>query len=135
VTKIFQGKNGGVPFPRTEGEWIENQMSKGHSFEDASRFAAKKMRDDVFGDGHKTDPKGNPIEVGKGSALQPTAQHHQALMISEEAKAKRAMTMGWHPGLVNAFDPSAAPAVRRRGPARKKPGRKPGPAAPVAAEA
>lgn len=128
MTKLFQGKNGGAPFPRTEGEWIEKRMSQGNSFEDASAFATKKVRDDVFGDGHKVDVKGNPVEVGKGSASQPTAQHQQALMISQEAEAKRRMTMGWHPGLAMAFDPSAPPPARRKS-TRKKATKKSTPAA------
>jgi hypothetical protein len=131
MTTKFQGKNGGAPFPRTEQEWIEKKMSQGHSFDDASQFATKKMRDDVFGEGHRVDAKGNPIETGKGSIAQPTAQHQQALAISQEAEAKRRMTMGWHPGLVTAFDPSAAPAARRK-PGRKKAVKK---SAPAAAEA
>ena len=96
MTKLFQGKNGGAPFPRTEGEWVEKRMSQGHSYEAASEFATKKLRDDVFGEGHKVDAKGNPVENGKGSAAQPTAQHQQALEISREAEARRRMTMGWH---------------------------------------
>lgn len=114
MTKLFQGKNGGAPFPRTESEWIEKKMTQGHSFEDARDFAVKKVREDVFGEGHKVDAKGNPVENGKGSASQPTAQHQQALMIAQEAEARRRMTMGWHPGLATAFDPSAAPAARRK---------------------
>lgn len=119
MTKLFQGKNGGAPFPRTESEWVETKMAQGHSFESAQDYATKKISDDVFGVGHKVDATGAPIENGKGSASQPTAQHQQALMISQEAEAKRRMTMGWHPGLAAAFDPSAAPAARRA-PARKK---------------
>lgn len=132
-TKLFQGKNGGAPFPRTEGEWIEKRMSQGHSFEDASAFATKKIRDDVFGEGHKVDAKGEPIENGKGSASQPTAQHQQALMISQEAEARRRMMMGWHPGLATAFDPREAPPARRKQ-NRKKQTRKAAPA-PAVAEA
>lgn len=134
MTKLFQGKNGGAPFPRTEGEWIEKRMSQGNSVEDASAFATKKIRDDVFGEGHKVDAKGNPVEVGKGSASQPTAQHQQALAISQEAEAKRRMTMGWHPGLAMAFDPSAAPQARRKS-SRKKSTVKKSPPAAASAEA
>lgn len=109
--KLFQGKNGGAPFPRTEGEWVEKKMSQGLGFEDASQFAAKKVSDDVFGEGHRVDASGSPIENGKGSAAQPTAQHQQALAISAEAEAKRRMTMGWHPGLATAFDPRAQAVI------------------------
>lgn len=124
----FQGKNGGAPYPRTEAEWME----KGYSPEQA----AHKMRQDVFGHDYQTDAKGNPIERGKGSIHQPTAQHQQALAISQEAEARRAMTMGWHPGLINAFNPQAAPAApRRRGPNRKKNARKPAASADPAGEA
>lgn len=107
MTKLFQGKNGGAPFPRTESEWVEKRMSQGHPFEDAQAFAQRKVTEDVFGHDYQVDAKGAPIERGKGSALQPTAQHHEALQIAEEAKARRAMTMGWHPGLASAFDPRA----------------------------
>lgn len=130
MTKLFQGKNGGAPFPRTESEWVEKKMSQGNSYEDASQFATKKIRDDVFGEGHSLDASGAPIERGKGSALQPTAQHHEAKLIADEAKAKRAMTMGWHPGLASAFDPRAQAMIdellakvdrlSRKAPARKK---------------
>lgn len=134
MTKLFQGKNGGAPFPRTESEWIEKKMSQGVDYESASVVATQKVREDVFGHDFKLDGKGQPIERGKGSASQPTAQHLQAKAIGDEAVAKRAMTMGWHPGLAHAFDPSAAPAARRKAPARKKakPAAK---SAPAAAEA
>ena len=143
---VFKSKNGKVPFPRTETEVIGNAVADAEqsgvflnqeSYEKIAKQASHKIHQDVFGHDYKTDAKGNPIETGKGSASQPTAQHQQALMISQEAEAKRAMTMGWHPGLAHAFDPSAAPAVRRRrGPNKKKRGPKGGaPLAPAAAEA
>lgn len=93
----FEGVKGGVPFPRSEKEWID----KGRSPEEARQ----KMRDDVFGAGHQVNAKGEPIECGKGSALQPTAQHQQALMIAQDAERARQMRMGWHPGMTTAFDP------------------------------
>lgn len=130
MATLFQGKNGGAPFPRTEQEWVEKKMGQGFSYEAASEFGTRKIRDDVFGEGHKVDTKGNPIEAGKGSAAQPTSQHHQALAISQEAEAKRRMTMGWHPGLVDAYDPRETP---RRKQTRKKQTRKAAP--PAAAEA
>src|SRR5882724_4620676 len=91
---LFQGKNGGAPFPRTEGEWIEKKMSQGVDYETAQKDATHKMRSDVFGHDYQIDRSGNPIERGKGSAAQPTAQHQQALQISMEAEARRQMTMG-----------------------------------------
>jgi hypothetical protein len=147
MTKLFQGKNGGAPFPRTESEWVEKKMSQGESFEGAQQFAKRKITEDVFGHDFQTDKSGTPIERGKGSAAQPTAQHQQALMIAQEAEAKRAMTMGWHPGLTNAFDPRAQAIIDdliakverlsrqapRKSPARKK--AKPAKAAPTSAEA
>lgn len=122
---LFQGKNGGAPFPRTSMEWME----KGYSPE----IAERKVAQDVFGHDFQTDAAGKPIERGKGSALQQTDQHLQALRITEEANARRAMTMGWNPNLANAFDPRDAyikeleaklKAMNRRGPNKKK-GRKP----------
>ena len=46
MTKLFQGKNGGVPFPRTEGEWIEKKMVQGFSYEDAQKEATHRLRQD-----------------------------------------------------------------------------------------
>lgn len=146
-TKLFQGKNGGAPFPRTETEWIEKKMSQGEPFESAQQFAQRKISEDVFGHDHQVNAKGEPIERGKGSASQPTAQHQQALEISREAEAKRRMTMGWHPGLASGFDPRAQSIIDellakverlsrqapRKSQARKKAGRKAAP--PTAAEA
>jgi hypothetical protein len=105
MTKLFQGKNGGVPFPRTEGEWIEKKMAQGVPFEDASQFATKKVRDDVFGEGHKVDAKGNPVENGRGSAQQQTNQHKAALERSAAARAAMRSKVGYSPAIEGAFDP------------------------------
>lgn len=121
-TITFRGVNGGAPFPRNAGEWIE----KGVPPEQAEH----RMRADVFGQDYQTDAKGQPVEKGKGSAAQPTFQHQQALGIAQEAEARRQMTMGWHPGLANAFDPRQAPAPRRRQVRRTKPKAKPPAPAP-----
>jgi hypothetical protein len=102
---LFQGKNGGVPFPRTENEWIEKKMSQGISFEDAQKEAQHKLRQDVFGHDFKVDAKGNPIENGKGSALQSTAQHQQALERSAGARAAMRSKVGFTPALAGTFDP------------------------------
>ncbi len=120
----FKSAGGGAPFPRTAQEWME----KGRSPEEAEH----KIAQDVFGQDYQKDAKGAPIERGKGSALQPTSQHQQALAISQEAEARRRMTMGWHPGLAAAFDPREAPAPRRRAASRKK---RAGPAPPATAGA
>jgi hypothetical protein len=94
----------GKPFPRNVGEW----MDKGYSQEQAEH----KVAQDVFGNDYQKDKAGNPIERGKGSASQPTAQHQQALAIAQDAEMARKMRMGWHPGLEQAFNP--------REPRRKK---------------
>lgn len=128
----FEGVKGGVPFPRSEKEWID----KGRSPEEARQ----KMRDDVFGVGHKVDATGTPVENGKGSAAQPTAQHQQALAIAQDAERARQMRMGWHPGMATAFDPkiqdqidqavaAALAGAKKPKPKAKKPAkRKPAPA-------
>jgi hypothetical protein len=105
MTKLFQGKNGGAPFPRTESEWIEKKMSQGVSFEDAQKDAQHKLRQDVFGHDYKVDAKGNPIENGKGSAAQSTAQHQQALERSAGARAAMRSKVGYTPALAGTFDP------------------------------
>jgi hypothetical protein len=46
---------------------------------------------DVFGVGHKTDARGNPIEQGRGSLSNPTEHHFAALERAEgKASADRA---------------------------------------------
>lgn len=107
----FQSKNGTVPFPRSAGEW----EAKGLSPADAEH----KMRQDVFGHDYTTDKSGAPIERGKGSAAQPTAQHLMAKSIGEDAERSRQMRMGWHPGLEQSFNPKAAPRARRKTGKRK----------------
>jgi hypothetical protein len=109
----FESSKGGVPFPRTSNEW----MAKGYTPEQAEH----RMRQDVFGHDYQTDAKGNPIERGKGSAAQPTAQHQMELVRSQEAEIARKMRLGWHPGMEHAFDPRSAPAARaKKRPARRK---------------
>jgi hypothetical protein len=41
--------------------------------------AAEKEAESVFGIGYKRDPKGRPIEVGRGSRVNQTSQHLTAL--------------------------------------------------------
>lgn len=108
----FQSKNGTVPFPRSAGEW----EAKGLSPADAEH----KMRQDVFGPDYTTDKSGAPVEKGKGSAAQPTAQHLMAKSISDEADMNRRMKMGWHPGLDQSFDPRSAPRARRKTTAKRR---------------
>lgn len=126
--------SGGVPFPRSAEEWLPKlNPATGTYFTPAE--AEHKMRQDVFGQDYTTDAKGAPIERGKGSALQQTQQHLQALDNSREAERARAMRLGWGPHLEGAFDPRMQAEVDRRvaealagaktKPARKKPGRKP----------
>ena len=45
--------------------------------------AGDKETESVFGIGYKRDPKGRPIEAGKGSRLQQTSQHRAALEKNE----------------------------------------------------
>jgi hypothetical protein len=97
MTKLFQGKDGGVPFPRTTDEWL----AKGYSPEQAQH----KMRQDVFGHDYQTDAKGNPIETGRGSASQPTAQHKEALERAAGARAAARSRIGFSPSLEGAFNP------------------------------
>lgn len=119
----FQGKSGEgtVPFPRNVNEWMAKGMTQ--------EAAEHKMRQDVFGHDYKTDAKGNPIETGKGSASQQTAQHLQAKAISDDAEIARRMRTGWHPGLEHAFDPRTAAPRRRAAARRKKQSSKTAPAA------
>ena len=107
MTALFQGKTGGVPFPRNESEWIEKKMSQGYSLEDASQFAVKKVRDDVFGEGHTVNAKGEPIETGRGSALQQTNQHKAALERSAGARAAMRSKIGYTSAVADTFDPRA----------------------------
>jgi hypothetical protein len=107
MATFFRGKTGGVPFPRNESEWIENKMAKGYSLEDASQFAVQKVRDDVFGAGHTLDAKGEPIETGRGSALQQTNQHKAALERSAGARAAMRSRIGYTSAVADAFDPRA----------------------------
>lgn len=99
MTTLFQGKSGGVPFPRNVNEWIE----KGYSPEAATH----KVRQDVFGHDYKVDAKGNPIENGRGSAQQQTAQHTEALERTAGARAAMRSKVGYSPSLEGAFDPRA----------------------------
>jgi hypothetical protein len=108
TTKLFKNKNGGLPFPRTEQEWIEKKMSQGMPFEDASQFATKKVRDDVFGVDHKVDASGKPIENGIGSERNQTTQHRGALQIAAAARSAMQSRVGFTPTLVDAFDPRDA---------------------------
>jgi hypothetical protein len=53
--------------------------------------AEKRVREDVFGVGFKTDRDGNPIEQGRGSAANPSEHSFQALERREgKAAADRA---------------------------------------------
>jgi hypothetical protein len=105
TTQLFQGKNGGLPFPRTEDEWIEKKMSQGMSFEGAQKEAEHRVAQDVFGHDFKRDAKGNPIETGIGSANNQSPQHKMALEKAAEARAAARSRMGWNPSLENAHDP------------------------------
>lgn len=105
------------PHPRTESEWI----AKGKTPEQARR----KVTEDVFGVDYRTDTKGNPIEVGKGSAAQTTQQHREALDRNTRAERAYRASLGYHPGLEGAFDPRIAALeeenARLRAAAKRKP--------------
>jgi hypothetical protein len=107
MTKLFQGKHGGVPFPRTEGEWIEKKMVQGFSYEDAQKEATHRLRQDVFGSNYALDAKGNPVEVGLGSKHQQSHQHKMALKKAEEARAAMRSKVGYTAavGGPGTFDP------------------------------
>lgn len=125
MAKTFNSKDGSAPFPRTADEWTCKLNPETGAYFTAPE-AEHKVAKDVFGHDYQKDQTGSPIERGKGSALQPTAQHKQALMISQDAEAARKMRMGWHPGLESAFDPKQAEIDRlnallaKRGGARRK---------------
>lgn len=133
MEKAFQSTRGGAPFPRSAAEWMEKGMEPAQ--------AEHRMRQEVFGADHRTDAKGTPIEQGKGSALQPTAQHLQAKQIAEDAARSHGMRLGYHPGLEGAFDPriqdqidrAVAAAIRKSKPTATRRGKKAKPASePVA---
>jgi hypothetical protein len=50
-------------------------IHKGKTAAEAAEIEAEA----VFGVGYKRDPKGRPVETGKGSRLQQTSQHKAAL--------------------------------------------------------
>ncbi len=88
--------------PRTVNDFMAMGMS--------SEQAQHKVRQDVFGHDYKTDAKGNPIEQGLGSALNPTSQHKAALAREQRPSA----SVGYHPGLEHAYDPRMERAPRRK---------------------
>ena len=97
MTNLFQGKSGGVPFPRNVTEWMEKGLSP--------EQATHKMRNDVFGHNYQLDAKGEPIERGIGSAHQQTTQHKQALERSAGARAAMRSKIGYTSAVAGAFDP------------------------------
>ena len=96
---LFQGKNGGVPFPRNVTEWMEKGLSP--------EAAQHKLRADVFGHDYKVDGKGNPIETGIGSALNSTPQHQESLEKAAGARAAMRSKIGYSSAVAGAFDPRA----------------------------
>lgn len=120
----FESKKGGVPFPRTAAEWTEKANPATGTYYTPAE-AEHKVAKDVFGHDHTVDASGAPVERGKGSAAQPTAQHQEALMISQEAKIARRMRLGWHPGMDGAFDPKQAEIERLTAELAKAKKRKP----------
>lgn len=91
---------------------VKDFTDKGYSREHGEREVAKL----VFGADHKTDAQGRPIEQGKGSALQQTAQHLAEL--ERQARASR-MVQGWTPP-EQERKPRHARSNKRR-PPRQKP--------------
>ena len=65
-----------LPNPLT----LDELISEGKTHEQAQHI----MRERVFGVNYARDEKGNPVENGLGSSLQPTAQHKEALRIANE---------------------------------------------------
>lgn len=70
---------GGGTYKLPNAMTLDELVSEGRSKEDAHQI----MHERVFGVGFQRDRDGNPIEKGKGSALQPTPQHHEQLKLSE----------------------------------------------------
>lgn len=118
----FESKAGGVPFPRSATEW-QAKINPDTDTNFTPKEAEHKIAKDVFGHDYTADAAGNPIERGKGSALQPTAQHLQALEIANDAAVARKMRLGWHPGLQ--FDPKQAEIDRLMAELAKAKKRKP----------
>jgi hypothetical protein len=71
---IAFGKN-----PSSLGAVFEHAINNGKTPAQAAELEAES----VFGVGYKKDAKGNPIETGKGSKAQQTAQHQAALQKAE----------------------------------------------------
>jgi hypothetical protein len=61
--------------PLSLGAVFERALDAGKTPAEAAEIEAES----VFGVGYKKDPKGRPIETGKGSRLQQTSQHQAAL--------------------------------------------------------
>jgi hypothetical protein len=97
----FKKKDGGVPFPRTMQEWVDKGLSPGE--------ALHRTTQDVFGKDYRIDPKGYPIETGRGSAANPVSESLKAIEHEKSAAEQAKMRLGWHKGLENAFDPRSAP--------------------------
>lgn len=74
-----------LPNPMTVGEMMAKGMTQAQ--------AENKMNEMVFGVGYRRDDKGMPIEVGKGSAAQPTPQHLAALALANSRKAANSNLM------------------------------------------
>lgn len=113
MANLFQGKDGGLPFPRTEQEWIDKKMSQGFSFESAQKEAQHKIRQDVFGHDYALDARGTPIEKGIGSSQQLTVQHKQALERAAGARAAMRSKVGYTPKLKGTFDPRKSRTSRK----------------------
>jgi hypothetical protein len=90
----FRSKSGRIPFPRTKQEWEESGLSP--------QQAEHKLRCDVFGHDYTTDRSGNPVEKGKGSAAQQTAQSKMAY---ERAHPSKRPSVGYSGG--EQFNPKA----------------------------
>lgn len=76
TVQIVDGANSyKIPNPMT----VEELMAEGKTLEQAKHIMAEK----VFGVNYSKDKDGNPVENGKGSALQPTQQHLDAIKVNE----------------------------------------------------
>lgn len=107
-----KGNEGSVPFPRNADEWqYKRNPATGNYF--TPQEAEHKVAQDVFGHDYKIDQAGNPIERGKGSATQVTAQHQQELARAEQTRSAARARLGWSPNLEGAFDPRTAPPAAK----------------------
>lgn len=105
ATEVSDHETVKLPNPLT----LEELIGEGKTPEQAQHI----MRERVFGVNYSKDAKGDPIENGLGSALQPTKQHLDALKI---AKKREAEGSGGAPLDANTLAAAVVAAVKAAGP-------------------